>query len=118
MRLRFFAVLLLAPMLGTAGVKAGTQEPTRTIEIHAKRFSFSPSEITLKVGETVDLRLVSEDVMHALVVNDLDINREVEKGHPVDVIVTPKAAGDFHGQCGRFCGAGHGSMTFTVHVTD
>jgi len=109
----------VAAAIATGSIeRASAQEPVRTIEIHAKRFSFSPSEVTLKKGETVDLRLISEDVTHALSIKDLKINREVSKGHPVDVVITPQSAGEFHGQCGRFCGSGHGSMTFTLHVTD
>jgi cytochrome c oxidase subunit 2 len=92
------------------------QEPARTIEIHAKRYNFTPSEITLKPGETVTLHLVSEDVAHSLLIPELKVNQEVSKGHPVDVKVTPNSTGDFRGKCGRFCGSGHGSMTFTVHV--
>jgi cytochrome c oxidase subunit 2 len=102
--------------LGTAQV--GNDNVTRTIEVHAKRFAFTPSEITLKKGEKVDIRLISEDVTHALSVPDLNINREINKGRPEDVILTPTSTGDFHGQCGRFCGSGHGTMKFTVHVTE
>jgi cytochrome c oxidase subunit 2 len=94
------------------------QEPERTIEIHAHRFSFQPSEITVKRGETVKLELVSEDVTHSLLIPELDVNQEIKKGKSVDVTITPKTAGDFHGQCGHFCGSGHGSMLFVVHVTE
>lgn len=94
------------------------QEQTRTIEIHAHRFAFSPSEITLNKGETVKLRLLSDDVTHSLLVPGLQIRQEVSKGHPVEITVTPDSSGDFRGECGRFCGSGHGSMLFTVHVKD
>ena len=94
------------------------QEPTKTIEIHAHRFSFDPAEIDLKKGETVKLRLISDDVAHSLVVSGLKINAPMIKSHPTDITVTPERAGDFKGQCGKFCGSGHGSMIFTVHVKD
>ena len=110
------ALFMLVAAAGITTMNA--QEPVRTIEIHAKRFNFTPSEITLKKGETVELKLISDDVTHALVVPELNISSEVSKGHPVDIKVTPDAAGDFHGQCGRFCGAGHGTMLFTVHVQE
>jgi cytochrome c oxidase subunit II len=110
------AFLLLAAI--TICLKIDAQEPTKTIEVHVKRFAFSPAEITVKKGETVDLRLVSEDVTHSLAIKDLSINREVSKGHPVDIIITPQATGDLRGKCGRFCGSGHGTMTFTIHVKD
>lgn len=94
------------------------QEQPRTIEIHAKRYAFTPSELTLQKGETVTLRLISDDVPHSLQVPGLKINSPIVKGHPTDVIITPESAGDFKGKCGRFCGSGHGSMIFNVHVKD
>jgi cytochrome c oxidase subunit II len=92
-------------------------QPGRTIEIHAHRYSFTPSEITVKKGETVKLELISDDVPHSLVIKDLGINQVVTKGKPAEVTFTPEKAGDFHGQCGHFCGSGHGQMTISVHVT-
>jgi cytochrome c oxidase subunit II len=94
------------------------QESVRVIQVHAKRFSFTPSEITLQKGETVKLVLTSEDVPHALVIPELNVKQEVSKGHPAEVTIVADKAGDFHGMCGHFCGTGHGSMLFTVHVKD
>jgi cytochrome c oxidase subunit 2 len=113
------AVLLGFAMLTLGGgAQAKTDDVSRTIEVHVKRFGFSPSEVVLKKGETVDIRLVSEDVTHSLSLPELNINREVSKGHPEDIVLTPEAAGEFQGQCGRFCGSGHGTMTVTIHVTE
>ena len=92
------------------------QGSTRTIEIHAHRYAFEPSEITVKKGETVQLHLISDDVPHSLLIPDLGINEPTTKSHPGDATLTPKNTGDFHGRCGRFCGSGHGRMLFTVHV--
>lgn len=109
-------LLLIITMQPAPAILA--QQPARTIEIHAHRFSFEPSEITLKKDEVVQLHLVSEDVTHALLVPGLNINQEIKKGKPVDVTVKPTTVGDFRGQCGRFCGGGHGSMLFVVHVKE
>ena len=92
-------------------------EAGRTIEIHAHRYAFSPSEITVKQGETVRLKLISDDVPHSLLIKDLGINQVVTKGKPAEVTFTARQAGDFHGQCGHFCGSGHGKMKIAVHVT-
>lgn len=97
---------------------AMAQDSNKKIEIHAKRFTFEPAEITLKKGETVTLALTSDDVPHSLVVNDLGIKSSIVKGKITEVTVTPTKAGTFQGKCGRFCGSGHGSMKFVVHVTD
>jgi cytochrome c oxidase subunit 2 len=112
------AIFLLGCLPGAIAPLAPAQDAVQTIEIHAKRFSFTPSEITVKKGETVKLILTSDDVTHALVVPDLKIRQEITKGHPATVTFVASEAGDFHGMCGHFCGSGHGSMTFVVHVKD
>lgn len=109
----FFVIGLFVTM-----VYLHAQESVRVIQVHAKRFSFTPSEITLQKGETVKLVLTSEDVPHALVIPELNVKQEVSKGHPAEVTIVADKAGDFHGMCGHFCGTGHGSMLFTVHVKD
>ena len=111
------ALLILGIVMQVASTSMA-QEQVSTIEIHARRFAFSPSEITLKKGETVKLRLLSDDVPHSLLVPGLKINETMTKAHPDDVTVTPNSSGDFRGECGRFCGSGHGSMLFIVHVKD
>lgn len=92
------------------------QDANKPIEIHVHRFSFQPTEITVHRGEPVVLKLMSDDVTHSLVIKSLRINQTVTKDHPADIRFTPENTGDFRGQCGRFCGSGHGSMFFTVHV--
>ena len=100
------------------GAGALAQSAPRTIEIHAKRFTFVPAEITLTKGETVTLDLTSDDVPHALVIEGLHIKSPISKGHVTQVTLTPETVGDFHGKCGQFCGSGHGSMLFVVHVVE
>ena len=108
----FAASCLLAASL--TGSVAG--EPGRSIEVHAHRFAFEPAEITVHKGETVSLKLITDDVPHSLLISDLKINETTTKSHPAEFQLTPDTVGDFHGRCGRFCGSGHGQMTFTVHV--
>jgi cytochrome c oxidase subunit II len=114
--LKQIALALLLASASLTGSPLHAQD--QTIEIHAHRFSFSPAEITLERGKTVKLSLVSEDVTHSLVVPELNINQEIKKDKPVEVTITPTTGGDFHGQCGHFCGSGHGGMTFVIHVKD
>ena len=112
----------------TAGVLALTAtlfggQPKTTpsgqrIEIVASRFSFEPNEITVKRGDPVTITVRSSDVTHGLVIPDLGIRTEVKKGQSEDLTLTPEAAGTFQGKCAHFCGKGHGSMIFTVHVVE
>ena len=99
-----------------AGLPA--QDNARAIEIHARRFEFVPAEITVKKGEAVTLSLISDDVSHSLLIEGLGVNQTIVKGHVVQVTFTPDKIGDFPGRCGRFCGDGHGTMRFLVHVTE
>jgi len=117
---RIFALTALAAAIGGTGIlhTGAAQSTGRVIEIRAHRFNFTPGDITLKKGETVTLRLYSEDVPHSLVIKELGVNKEVTKNHPEDVTITPDKTGNFRGKCGRFCGSGHGSMALTVHVQD
>jgi len=117
-KVRTSSLLSAICLLAALCAHLSSQVPVRKVEVHARRFEFAPAEITLKKGETVQITLISDDVPHSLLVKDLNINKVVTKAHPVDILITPGAAGDFHGQCGRFCGSGHGKMAFTIHVTE
>jgi cytochrome c oxidase subunit 2 len=116
MKSALITLALLTALL--APHSASAQSAPRSIEIHAKRFAFQPAEITLKKGETVTLALTSDDVAHSLLIEGLHVNAAITKGHTSEVTITPTTAGDFPGRCGRFCGSGHGHMTFLVHVVN
>jgi cytochrome c oxidase subunit 2 len=62
--------------------------------------------------------LKSEDVAHGLKFKELNLQTEIGKGTASELSFTPTKAGDFVGHCSHFCGAGHGSMTLTLHVTE
>jgi cytochrome c oxidase subunit 2 len=108
---------LLVLLFATAGYFKAEAAPQR-IEIVAKRFSFAPGEITLKKGVPVVLVLTSADVAHGLKFKDLNLVVNVKKGQTNEVTFTPDKVGTFIGQCSVFCGSGHGSMKFTLHVTE
>ena len=100
--------LVALALLGSAAV-ARAQEP-RVITITAKRFEFSPSEVRLKKGEPVTLRIASGDVTHGMFMKALGIDAEVEPGKTAEVTITPQVTGRFTAICDHFCGAGHGNM--------
>lgn len=113
--LRAFFLWSIAMVFLTSGSHACAP---RTIAISAHRFAFEPNEITVHKGEQIILVIQSKDVSHGLVVEELGVRTEVKKGQAVEVKFTPEAAGTFEGKCAHFCGSGHGSMTFTIHVTE
>ncbi|HEU5403605.1 MAG TPA: cupredoxin domain-containing protein [Terriglobales bacterium] len=109
------AVLGLTLLSFGSARRVSAQEP-RVIDITAKRFGFTPDTITLKKGQTVKLRLHSEDVIHGFFSRQLKIDEEVEPGKTTEITLTPQAAGTFKTICDHFCGAGHGNMAMTIVV--
>jgi cytochrome c oxidase subunit 2 len=121
MKLRFTSPILIVALFATlwcARLMSRAQETPRRIEIVAKRFQFTPSEITLKKGEPVILVLTSKDVQHGLKLDAFNKVVKAKKGESNQVEFTPTEAGTFVAQCAVFCGAGHGSMKLTIHVTE
>lgn len=104
------ALLLIQP--------APAQQTPHRIEVTAKRFEFSPVEITLKRGEPVVLVLKSVDVAHGIRFKELGIEAKVAKGQTSELAFTPAKSGTFVGHCSVFCGARHGEMMLTLHVVD
>jgi len=115
---------MLAIALTTAGLtiaspfhaRAEEAPGPRVVAITARRFEFVPKEITLKQGESVTLRLTSEDVTHGFFKKALGIDAVIEHGQSTDVTITPHTTGSFTTFCDHFCGEGHGNMHMTIVV--
>jgi cytochrome c oxidase subunit 2 len=107
----FLAVLIGGMAVTESGPMPAAEEPNLpVITITAKRFEFTPKEVHLKKGETVVLRLVSEDVTHGLMTRALNLDVDIEPGKTTEARVTPMKAGRFTAICDHFCGSGHGNM--------
>ncbi|MGA3100243.1 MAG: cupredoxin domain-containing protein [Terracidiphilus sp.] len=116
---RRFSFLMIAAGIMAASLPSPTiraQAAPQRIEITAKRFAFTPGEITVKKGQPIVLVLKSLDVGHGLRIRDLGVDLKVKAGESAQVTITPHKTGDFVGHCSVFCGSGHGSMVFTLHV--
>lgn len=121
MRKRFMAPVLFVAIIAALAMSASaasTRPAPQRIEVTAERFAFSPSEITLKMGQPVVLVLKSDDVAHGIRFRGLNVNFKVKAGGTAQVEFTPEKTGDFVGHCSVFCGAHHGSMTIRLHVVD
>ena len=120
MRKLHLIFLLLSAIAGSCVfiTQASAQGAPHRVEVTAKKFSFEPSEITLKKGEPVDLVLKSADVAHGLRFREISVEVKAGKGGTGEVKFTPNRTGDFVGHCSVFCGSGHGSMTLKLHVVD
>lgn len=102
---------------------AATQQPApapRVVEVVAQRFDFWPAEIRVRAGETIELRVSSEDTMHGFRIVGGDVNLQVPKRGKGEAVAqfTGRAAGRYTIECNRLCGAGHNFMRATLIVSD
>jgi cytochrome c oxidase subunit 2 len=88
----------------------------KVIEITAKKFEFTPNEITLKRDQPVILRVTSSDRVHGFFSKALKFDTDILPGKTTDVAVTPDTAGDFTIICDHYCGTGHGNMKMKATV--
>jgi cytochrome c oxidase subunit 2 len=107
---------ILTAMFSTSGI--GAQPAPQRIEITAKQFTFTPADITVKKGQPVVLIVKSADVAHGLRFRELNLDVKIPKNGSAELPFTPDKVGDFVGHCSVFCGAGHGTMSLTLHVVE
>jgi len=108
------AVLALAALCCVPSV--GADSAVRTITVHAMRYEFDPAEITVRKGQTVQLIFTADDIAHGISIPGLGVEADLPKHKSESLMIKPAAAGDFEGECSRYCGTRHSDMTFLVHV--
>jgi cytochrome c oxidase subunit 2 len=90
----------------------------KEINVTAKQWEFTPSSITVKKGQSIRLRITSQDVTHGFSLLDFGINEQLTPGGTVEIQFIPDKAGSFTFRCSVFCGSGHGGMKGTLVVTE
>jgi cytochrome c oxidase subunit 2 len=119
-------VVLMKAMLGAIGLVIVTsaivmgmtrrgadarEQETQVVEITAERFTFTPSEIRVKAGTRLEIRLRSEDTAHGFRIMGTDIDVELAKrGRGVKTVTFEPKAGRYTFECSQLCGAGHEFM--------
>jgi cytochrome c oxidase subunit II len=72
------------------------------------------NEIHIPVGETVRLRLTTDDVIHSFWVPQLQAKTDMINGHVNYMWLDANEPGRYRGQCAEFCGLEHAKMLFYV----
>jgi cytochrome c oxidase subunit II len=109
---------MAAFMLTSIGGYLIAAENEQVIQITAKRFEYSPKEITVKKGVPVVLEFTSQDRLHGFVCPGLGIRMDIRPGKLNTLRFTPDKAGTFPFHCDNFCGSGHEGMRGTIIVTE
>ena len=102
-----------------SGSRAVGQE-RQVVEIVAERFIFTPSEIRVPVGTTLELRVRSDDTMHGFRIVGANVNVAVPKRRQGEAVVLFDATevGRYRFECSRLCGAGHNFMRGEIVVVE
>jgi cytochrome c oxidase subunit II len=99
-----------------AAQPAATDEPV--IKIIAKKFEYTPREVTLKKGVPVILEFTTQDVFMGFNAPDLGARADIVPGKTVRVRVVPTKIGKVEFLCDVFCGSGHEEMSGMITVVE
>ncbi|MBI3366648.1 cupredoxin domain-containing protein [Candidatus Roizmanbacteria bacterium] len=86
------------------------------ITMTAKQWEFMPSEVKVKEGETVRLKVKSVDVAHGFSLPDFSVDERLEPGKEITVEFVANKKGTFTFFCSVLCGKGHRDMKGTLIV--
>jgi cytochrome c oxidase subunit 2 len=120
-------VTIIAVYSGVVLVKNEDTPPGhRIVEVKAWQFAWnfnypdqgleSVGELHLPIGETTELQLNSEDVIHSFWVKEWGVKQDVVPGTVQRYVITPTKLGRFEIICTELCGIGHSTMRNWVVV--
>ena len=76
----------------------------------AQTWSFTPQQIEVPRGSTVNFQVTSVDVIHGFVIQDTDANLMLIPGQVASTSVTFGTPGTYLLMCHEYCGVGHQAM--------
>lgn len=113
-------LLALVAIGSTVAAASGSSlgQTPKIVRVSAERFAFTPSEIVVERGTTIEFHLTSDDTDHGFRIVGTDVNAEIPKRRRGETVVKYVAdtAGRFVIECSRPCGAGHTAMRATLVV--
>ena len=86
------------------------------ITVIGKAGTVNEPTLVIPVGERVEFRLRSTDVIHSFYIRDFLYKLDVIPGRDNGFTVTANQTGSFFGQCAELCGLDHSLMRFKVEV--
>jgi cytochrome c oxidase subunit 2 len=120
----FLVLVLMTFTVVVAGIavvdatQTGAPPDRRVVRVRAERFSFTPSQITLVAGETIEIRVKSDDTTHGFHIKGTDTDIAVPKRGQgeTSILFTGNDPGRYEFECTRMCGAGHDFMRGVIVV--
>lgn len=115
-KLPVLAVMAVVMMSYACGYLFAQDE--QVIKVTAKKFEYSPKEITLKKGVPVVLEFTSLDRLHGFNCPDLKIRADIRPGKVSTLRFVPDKVSTFPFHCDIFCGTGHEAMRGTIKAVE
>jgi cytochrome c oxidase subunit 2 len=117
--------LTLSTIPATSPARATTSAPNAlTVDVTGRQWFWdveypeagvrTANEIHIPVGEPVELRARTADVIHSVWIPRLNRKIDMIPGRTNTLTLEANRAGDFRGQCAEFCGLQHAHMAFWV----
>ncbi len=104
------SLILIAFALAAPLPLAGPAPQERHITVTAHTFEFEPAVLHVNRGDTVVVKLESEDVVHGLYLDGYDVSAQAEPGQPGELRFVAGRTGAFHFRCAVPCGNLHPFM--------
>ena len=110
--------------LNTAAIKAQAEDKLAdtelaTDELGSKDIVFEmANELVLPVGESIEFKLTSEDVIHSFWIPSLGGKMDMVPGRENRLKLRPLQIGTYRGVCAEYCGEAHSQMSFIVKVVE
>jgi cytochrome c oxidase subunit II len=112
------ATALALASIATYVAAQPAQPKEKVIRIDAKRFDYTPGELTLKKGEPVILELTSRDVLMGFNLPDFNLRADMIPDKVTRVRFVPDKTGSFTFLCDIFCGTKHEEMHGRLTVAE
>lgn len=106
-----------AALLGGRALHSIAQPAPHRIAIEARKFEYTPDQVSVTLGQPVTLVISSPDFAHGFSLPDFGLRADAVPGKDVEVTFTPNKAGRFAWVCDNFCGEGHDEMSGWFIVT-
>jgi cytochrome c oxidase subunit II len=119
------AVTFVVSLFVLDDLAASGDDPELTIDVVAHDWwweirypngAVTANEIHIPVGQRVDVRLRTADVIHSFWVPELQVKEDLVPGMDNRLSLDADRAGRYRGQCAEFCGLQHAHMLFYVEA--
>jgi cytochrome c oxidase subunit II len=107
-----------AGMASTYLTAVSAQPKEVVIKVMARRFDYTPAQITVKKGVPVVFELQTRDIMMGFSLPDFNVRADIVPDKVTRLRLTPDKTGTFIFLCDIFCGAGHEEMNGKLTVVD